>query len=100
MTYIPDTYVLYMIAIVNYNFVLAEALCDRHTGHIHSGHGRVRLLQFFIARRLCARAPVASKRVDCQYLLFLQLTDQVTNQTRYVVMLIAYARYTNYNMAQ
>ena len=93
-----------MVAIVYYNFVLAKNLCDLHTINMQTRHGIVRLLQFFIAGRLCARAPVAGRRVDYQYVLFLQLTDQVTNQTRYLIMLIAYASFlggdTNYNMAQ
>ena len=31
VTYV--TYILDMVAIVNYNFVLPEDLCDLHTGH-------------------------------------------------------------------
>ena len=35
-----------MVAIVNYNFILPEDLCDLHSGHLHNGHGSDRELQF------------------------------------------------------
>ena len=40
------TYILDMVAIVNYNFVLGEDICDLHTGH-----GSDRELQFCIGGR-------------------------------------------------
>ena len=33
MTYILDTYIMDMVAIVNYNIILAEDLYDLHTAH-------------------------------------------------------------------
>ena len=48
MTYIHDTYILNMVAIVNYNFVLAKDLCDLYTGHVSD-----RELQFCMAGRHC-----------------------------------------------
>ena len=32
-------------------FILAEGICDLHTGHLHNGHGSDRELQFYIAGR-------------------------------------------------
>ena len=82
-----------MVAIVNYNFLLAKDLCDLHTER-----GSDRELQFCIAEdiahahqifSICGRATyisgglahrtVAGRMVDGQYLLHLQLTDQVIN---------------------
>ena len=40
------TYILDMVAFVNYTFVLAEDICDLHTGH-----GSVRELHFCIGGR-------------------------------------------------
>ena len=48
VTYILDTYILDMLANVNYNFVLVEDICYLHTGHLYTGHGSDREVQFCI----------------------------------------------------